>query len=235
MGLGNGASIVRSGLVLHLDAANRKSYPGTGTTWTNLSGGTAGTLTNGPIYNGTYFDFDGVDEYVNFGTITTLNPLQLSSSVGTGMTIMFASWFDTGGDLFQRIIDKSNGASALNGWAVYANSNTPNAGSMLFQDNASVGSDSLTIPVANTWEIWTYTWAASSGVWIWYKNGKSVNTGTRTYAVPTVQTNMRIGTWNHSTGRELNGRIAFMSIFNRSLSSTEVSQNFNATRGRYGI
>ena len=106
---------------------------------------------------------------------------------------------------------------------------------MFFQDNASSGQDSLTLPVPNTWEIWTFTWSVSGGAWVWYKNGSIVNSGTKTYGVLTVQTNMRIGTWNHSTGRELNGRIAFMSIFNRPLSSTEVQQNYNATRGRFGI
>ena len=236
MGIVYNTSTVRDGLVLHLDAANKKSYTGTGTAWNDLSGGGRnGTLVNGPIYNGTYFDFDGLDEYVEFGAIATSNPLQLSSSVGTGMTIMFASWFDIGGDPFQRIIDKSDNQNSSNGWSVLVNSATPNAGAMAFQDNLGPGQSSLTVPVANTWEIWTYTWAVSSGEWVWYKNGISVNTGTRTYAVPNAQTNMRIGTWNHSTGRELNGRVAFMSIFNRALSAVEVSKNFESFRGRYNI
>ena len=61
MGLGHGASIVRSGLVLSLDAANKKSYPGTGTAWTNLVGPEVFTI-NAAAYNGTgpkYMDFKG--------------------------------------------------------------------------------------------------------------------------------------------------------------------------------
>jgi len=68
MGITYNTSIVRNGLVLHLDAANRKSYPGTGTTWTDLSGlNNNGTLTNGVSYqsvNQGAFNFDGIDDFV---------------------------------------------------------------------------------------------------------------------------------------------------------------------------
>ena len=62
--------IVTDGLVLLLDAGNTKSYPGTGTTWTDISrNGNNGTLTNGPTFdsaNGGSLVFDGVDDYVNW-------------------------------------------------------------------------------------------------------------------------------------------------------------------------
>jgi uncharacterized delta-60 repeat protein len=67
MGISYNPRIVTDGLVLALDAANPKSYPGSGTTWTDLSGnGNTGTLTNGPTYssaNGGSIAFDGVDDY----------------------------------------------------------------------------------------------------------------------------------------------------------------------------
>ncbi len=64
--------IITDGLVLALDAANQKSYPGSGTTWSDLSGnGNNGTLTNGPTFdsgnNGSII-FDGVDDYITTGT-----------------------------------------------------------------------------------------------------------------------------------------------------------------------
>ena len=68
MGLAHSPSLVMNGLVLALDAANPKSYPGSGTTWTDLSGrGNTGTLTNGPTYssaNGGSLVFDGTNDYV---------------------------------------------------------------------------------------------------------------------------------------------------------------------------
>jgi hypothetical protein len=72
MGLSHSPSIATNGLVLCLDAANRKSYPGSGTTWTDLSGnGNNGTLTNGPTYssaNGGSLSFDGTNDVVNSTT-----------------------------------------------------------------------------------------------------------------------------------------------------------------------
>ena len=68
MGLAHSPKIVTNGLVLCLDAGNTKSYPGSGTAWTDLSGrGNNGTLTNGPTYsstNGGSVVFDAVDDYV---------------------------------------------------------------------------------------------------------------------------------------------------------------------------
>ena len=51
MGLSHSPRIVTDGLVFCLDAANIRSYPGTGTTWTDLKGGNEGTLTNGPTFS----------------------------------------------------------------------------------------------------------------------------------------------------------------------------------------
>jgi len=68
MGVHNGAIIPQNGLQLLLDAANTKSYPGSGTTWTDLSGnGNTGTLTNSPTFttdNGGAIRFDGTNDYV---------------------------------------------------------------------------------------------------------------------------------------------------------------------------
>ena len=65
-------SIVTDGLVLCVDAANTKSYPGSGTTWTDISSkGNNGTLTNGPTFssgNGGAIVFDGTNDYVDFGS-----------------------------------------------------------------------------------------------------------------------------------------------------------------------
>ena len=68
MGVAYNSRIVTDGLALCLDAANSKSYPGSGSTWTDLSGnGNNATLTNGPTYssaNGGSIVFDGVNDYV---------------------------------------------------------------------------------------------------------------------------------------------------------------------------
>jgi hypothetical protein len=232
----SGDNTVSENLLLYLNAAASASYPGTGTTWFDLSGnGYNGVLTNGPVYNSTYFDFDGDNDYVEMGTIGTSHPLQLSSPSGGGITIMLALWFDTGGDAFQRVVDKSNNGSSANGWSIYPNNPTPNAGQLNFEFSGGTDLQSGIIPTANTWSIWSFTWNSSTGAWEWKQNNSSTATGTRTYAIPSVETGMRLGTWNHSTGRELNGRIGFLMVYDKVLSSTELSQNYDALKANYGL
>lgn len=66
MGLTHSPLTPTNGLVLCLDSANRRSYPGTGTSWRDLSGnGNDGTLTNGVTYSGQGMSFDGVNDYID--------------------------------------------------------------------------------------------------------------------------------------------------------------------------
>ena len=81
MGVAYNTSIVRNGLVLYLDAANKKSYPATGTTWFDLSGnGRNGTLTNGPTYDGQSIVFDGIDDSstANLTGVTNFSALTIN-------------------------------------------------------------------------------------------------------------------------------------------------------------
>ena len=230
--------IVTDNLVLALDAANIKSYPGSGTTWTDLSGkGNNGTLTNGPTHssdNGGFFEFDGDNDYVDLGTISTSNVLQMHNPSGGGLTLSWWGYFDNTGDDFQRIFDKSNGGTGSNGWAIYGGvtGSTPRLNLGSGSNNDQVISDSY---LASTWQNWCVTWVQSSGTYVTYLNGVQDKTGTRTWNIPSVQTNARIGSWNHSTAREYNGKIASLNIYDKALTASEVQQNFNASRGRYGI
>jgi hypothetical protein len=77
MGIGYNTSVVRDGLVLYLDAANRKSYPGSGTVVKDIvSNSINGTLLNGVSFSNSnkgIFSFDGVDDYINLQDISILN------------------------------------------------------------------------------------------------------------------------------------------------------------------
>ena len=82
MGLGHSPSVVTSGLVLALDAGNTKSYPGSGATWTDLSGnGNTGTLQNSPTYssaNSGYFTLNGSTQYA---TGTNASSVQITGNI----------------------------------------------------------------------------------------------------------------------------------------------------------
>ena len=73
--------IVTDNLVFFLDAANTKSYPGTGTTWTDMMGTNNGTI-DGATFNTNVFDFDGTDDYADLGSIGSSNVLSLNVPAG---------------------------------------------------------------------------------------------------------------------------------------------------------
>ncbi len=78
MSLSRGPKTITNGLVLYLDAANKKSYPGSGTTWTDLSGNVYnGTLTNGPTFSAANMGsivFDGTNDNIQLGNASTFLP-----------------------------------------------------------------------------------------------------------------------------------------------------------------
>ena len=216
--------IVTDGLVLALDAGNPKSYPGSGTTWTDLSGrGNTGTLVNGVGYNsndGGSLVFDGVNDYV-----------QINQTLSTPFTI-------TG---FIRYTDQ---AKTLN---TFINTN-PHAvlgislnrtGSGDIYVYIGNGSGWLALPaiisssnmIVNQWYQVTFTSTGSGS--ILYLNG--VNVGTSVHSPSGWGSSYYLGTIIIASGEYLKGDIGTTQIYNKALTPQEIQQNFNATRSRYGI
>ena len=217
--------IISDGLILCLDAANRQSYPGSGTVWTDLAGSNNGTLTNSPTFssaNGGSIVFDGVNDYVN-----------LTSSGIITNNISVDIWFNT------------------NSTKIYAGllgSNVTEKYEMLIK-NASNLEISLspgnyiqhnTILSINTWT--NIIVSASNGVaWKVYKNG--VDLGTPPTIVGTYQisgtgvSNIYQGTIRSDVSGTFafSGNISSIKIYNRALTPAEILQNYNATKGRYNL
>jgi hypothetical protein len=212
----NCGSIVTNGLVLALDAANPKSYPGSGTTWTDLSGnGNNGTLVNSPTYsnlNGGNFNFDEIDDYVNCGQI-------LNNSAYTKI-----AWFRPESST-QNIVSGSQGNTAF--WM-------NNTSTTLFSGHNGAWTTISYSPgdMLNEWWCGAVTFNTSTG-WVMYLNGGQVNTNTSTTA-PTGNGTIRIGA--HAAGSNLfDGDIPYVQLYNRALTAQEIQQNFNATRSRFSI
>ena len=232
---------VSDGLILNLDAGNRASYAGTGTTWFDLSGNNLnGTLVNGPTYagtgNSTYISFDGSNDYISIvpsGTSFTYNRSAFTVAGFTYMTslptsyfgIILSKWNTGAGNDNEFILNTTDGNIFL--FAVdFDDSLTPDS-----QANDIVVS--TTTIVANTWYYVAATF--DNGVMKMYVNGVLENTVTA--SVSTVKTNTnssldigRFGTTFYSIGRR-----GLVQLYNKALSSTEVLQNFNFYRSRYGI
>lgn len=219
-GLAASPSIVTSGLVLHLDAGNPASYPGSGTTWTDLSGqGNNATLTGGPTFdsgNGGSIVFDGVDDHAP----TTDNGFPFGSSPGT-----ISCWAK---------------AATVSGFYIWVFSyGSPSIGGSRFIGTSDATyyyggyGDDITAPgvTINTWfnMVGTYDGSVASmyinGVLVSGPTSKSWNTIAGTSTVG-KQTN-NIQNWN--------GNIAQVLVYDRALTAGEILQNFNVDKSRFGL
>ena len=213
-----GPRVVKEGLILHVDAANTRSYSGTGLTINGLVGGIGGTLVNGVGFGTTdngYFIFDGSNDYINFGNSSTLQ-----QSSGTLSAWAKASSPGAG---YRGIIAKQ-GAYGL----FYTDS------VLVAYDWAADTPRSTGINIAdNTWKnvVLTYQSGVSNGTRI-YINGVSVLTTTIT-----IQSQVA----NLFGGAEANAnqfascQVSSFKMHNRVLTASEVLQNYNATKRRYGL
>jgi hypothetical protein len=219
--------IVQSGLVLNLDAGASTSYPGSGTTWTDLTGNSnTGTLTNGPTYssaNGGSIVFDGTNDYVTLGTSLTNGYINITVS----------AWFyavaDTGR---QDIVTKYPFG---NGWLLYYSNTTNNFGVDGRESEAQYFSNVTTNTYAvNNW--YNVVFTKNTTNWRLYINSlldcnNTNGNGTTSFNNAGI---LAIGSLPANSDYA-KGNIAQVSIYNRALSAAEVSQNFNALRNRFGI
>lgn len=229
MSLGHGASVVREGLVLHLDAASMKSYPGSGTTWSDLSGnGNNGTLVNGVGYssenNGT-FTFDGLDDYAvstggyhNNISLTISLWFKPTNTISGGSNQVGRLW-GTGGDLECRF---DGGGTAINGRLACDIGGTNNLTSV--SDNW----------LNTNWYNLTIRFNSSLNSSQMYIQGELDSSGT-CGNFSTQSSPIQIGRSASGFGSPFPGKISSFLIYNQVLTELEIKQNFEATRGRYGI
>ena len=166
--VGYNPSIVATGLVLYLDAGNPRSYSGTGTTVTDISGtNNDGTLTNGTSYvssgASSYFSFDGVDDYLNIANNTIVN---FGTSDFTAEAWVYLTTVDTSVDTI--IGNYNNGSNGGFGW--YINRGT-NGGIQVYSGNSLVINANLAVTSGS----WNHVAVCrSSGTTRIFVNGTSV-------------------------------------------------------------
>lgn len=231
--------IVTDGLVLCLDAANPKSYPGSGTTWFDLSkDGNHGTLINGVDFtsnNQGAMEFDGVDDFIRIEHTEKLSneifSQTLFSTLETWVNMSeFRNW--------TCMINHAFGGS-------YSNTTGPglwsNTGGYQFvvgtgvSGNPSGGSQVLSFS-ANTNEWYHITGTINGTDMRMYVNGELHQSATT--SINPVQSHTSpivIGRRSVTTTPVMIGNIGLVKAYNRPLTPEEIQQNFNATRGRYGI
>ena len=212
MALFHSPSIVTNGLVLCLDAANRKSYPGSGTTWTDLSGnGRNGTLFNTPTFssaNGGFLGFDGSNQRV-------ISSLPILTSHTT--SIWFRTFNTAGSE--KQILDTND----IFGMSIVSNK---------FHSYTGVSNFSNQTVANNVWYNWVVTCTNSPSNSLKFTiNGVVDGNFSSYYQItgPTISIAYSIGV----NGRFLTADIGAFSVYNRALTAAEIAQNFNALKSRY--
>lgn len=208
--------IVTSGLVLNLDAGFTPSYPTTGTTWYDLSGNlNSGTLTNGPTFNssnGGSIIFDGADDYVNL-------PNGLLSGNGDFTIIQ---WVQSNGGSVGTTFGNYPSGTLQFGWS--------DSYVFLWLDNSSAYASTSNFTTAITMIAGRRIGTTTN----YMKNGAVLSTGSSNASIGDSNANFRIGT-NIQTGEQYNGKIYTTLVYNRGLSNSEILQNYNAQKGRFGL
>ena len=219
-------AIVIDGLVLCLDAANTKSYPGSGTTWTDVSGeGHDGTLINGPTFSSDYggnIVFDGSND-----SVTGVHNSELN--LRNDMTV--ECWFRRTGSRgdWVRIMGKGDSTNRTYGLWYHVNSNY-----FLYQRYGPGSSMNILFTKSVVLNEWYHIVGTSSGsTHTLYVNGVNSGTVSNSSTFHSSSDPYKVGYGNiHSTHI---GNVSNCKIYNRGLSEAEVKQNYNAHKGRFGL
>lgn len=239
-----GPNSVNSGLVLCLDAGNTRSYPGTGTTWYDISNnnnnGTMGsyntlqTVSVGGVSSKTIISSQ-TNPTTSYTTIPNSSSLTIRNDISWSVFC-----YKTSNQNRQTIMGKSLG-SPWDGF--YISISRDGNGQLAWWSGSSYGGwwdTGLTVPL-NQWVFIAGNWTGTTRkAWLAY-SGYSLTSATasaQAWNSPTDSANFGLFTeiWTAgSSGYNLDGGISYLSLYNTYLTDDQIRQNFNALRGRYGI
>jgi hypothetical protein len=220
--------VVQSGLVLNLDAGVSSSYPGIGTSWTNLvGGGNNGTLVNGVGYNsanGGSLSFDGVNDYVripyNPAFNVTSNPF----------TVIVWNKKNTTTNGFNGLITAD--AASDNTWKIFKDT-----GVTYYKTRS--GTTTLDFPnyVVGQWHMYAFT--KFSNILTNYFDGTLVSSKIPSSDPVSFSNDLALGSYRLNDAISgfylMNQNFSVVMFYNRALTASEIQQNFNATRSRFSI
>jgi hypothetical protein len=218
MALGHAPSIITSGLVFYIDAANPRCYPGSGTDLTDTISGIGSSLVGGVGFSSANygnFTFDGSNDFINFGNSNSVRLLN-----GT-----ISAWVKTSnaGGGFRGIMAKQFA------WGIFYSD-----GVLVAYDWGASATRSTSVNIADgNWKnvVMTFQSAVTNGTRI-YINGSLSLTTTITWVNDTQNLN---GGGESSAGQYATCSGSIFSLYNRVLTAAEILQNYNASKKRYGF
>ena len=213
--------IVTDGLVLCLDAGNPNSYPGSGNIWKDLSRGrNNGTLVNGPTFSGENqgsIVFDGVNDYA---AVSSLNLTETTENFTITTLVKFPTF-------------NNSGVIVWNAFSQY----------WALMTNTSFGAANLTFTTKGTRSMAAVSSTLTTNQWYYVVckreagvNHLYINNTVYTYtSIVSIPGDTLFELSNSNFFYKFNGNLALIQIYNRALSPTEILQNYNATKSRFGL
>jgi len=220
MSVKSNIGVVTDGLVFYVDAGNGNSYPGSGNSAYDLVNGTTLPFVAQAYYstdNGGTFVFDGTDDYVG--------------GVDLGITFSnatFSCWV------------KRNGHQSVYTGLLISRPNYSGIGIMetgriwpFWNGGLWSHNSNLFVPDGQ-WAMVTVTFGSGTVSFYMNTTSSTPSTGTSTtYSGTTTLGDLKIGIDEQASSRSINGNIACASIYNRALTPTEITQNYNALKNRF--
>ena len=235
MALAHSPRIVRDSLALYLDAANTKSYPGSGTTWKDICGkNNDGTLVNSPTFDSDNlgsFDFDGSDERVNL-----FNPVVNNSAFSVDI------WHKRGAQIDKYLYSETSGSSNNPFWGISSKTGSSNSTLRIFARRNSGTGEVNFQPSGAQYTIYDdlphhLVVVYESNNLYFYHDGSSIGSTSWNKGSYTGLTQNTLAGWRYgsgpTTGGNMSGNIYSLKTYQKALTAAEVLQNYNALKGRY--
>jgi hypothetical protein len=234
MGIYSGPPSASDGLVLYLDAANSASYSGSGNTWYDLSGNSnKATFVDSPSFQSApqlFFNFDGSNDYM-----TIVRSSSMSPTSGLTQEVWFNFSTIPNAAIF---IGLQYGSSTNNTYALWMESSTIYGGVNTSGSFAAIGIGISNIS-GNKWHNFVHTYDGSAQRL--YLDGVLLNSANITGSIQYDVNNTRVlvgaddngSGYNNGAGYFHSGKINQIKIYNRALSSEEITRNYNSTKKRY--
>ena len=214
---------VQDGLVLHLDAGNRKSYPGSGAIWADLCGNTNANLVASPTFATSFcgeFILNGSTQHATVSSVYDFATSNKMTAIVWAKSAL-ANWNNYGYIISRReqfIIHPDSGSRAV---AYYFHTTT-------------VGWQAVSYTPSIITTYAQYVMSYNAGVVVVYHNGVRVADGSFGATLSSNTGKLEIGK-DEDIPRYLNGNVAAVQLYNRALSPTEVLQNYDAAKSRFGL
>ena len=228
-----GNNIQTEGLVFYVDAAYKKSYPGTGTNAFNLASGSltpTGSLINDTGFVGlltSSFTFDGTDDYIECSNDSATDP-QTNYSINAWVKLSSIGRQHS-------LLEKYDNTGSQGSYAFRINSGNKFQFYVIIGTSGALVESSSTLS-AGIWYNLCSTQNFSTNTGIVYINGIQDNQSTSMNIGPATSNNpLKIGARGNDNNAKLQGNLACAHIYNRALSAADVLQNYQAQKGRFGL